>query len=465
MQNPDILIIGAGPGGYVAAIRTSQLGKQVLLIEKDAVGGVCLNRGCIPTKALLHYTSIITHAKKAQKAGITFGAPEIDFAVFNQAIKNIVSRLQKGVEFLLKSNKVQIVKGHARFIDQKTVLLVESGGTEHKISPEYIIIASGSKPAVLTGLEFDNEKIINSDQALEIKEVPQKFVIIGAGAIGLELATIYHRLGSKVSIIEITNQILPGTDPEIADYLKRILTKQGIEFFLNSKIIHVQKKSDGLEITLRGEHKEHNLKADKILVAIGRVPNIDGLGLENTDIKLNEKQFIIIDEKYQCADKIYAIGDIIGPPLLAHKAMAQGIFVAENIAGEQSISAPQIIPNCVYTDPELATIGLSEKEVGQLNYDYIIGKAFLSAIGRAITIDQPEGMVKIIADKKTDLLLGAHILAPEASNLISELSLAINARIKLQDIINTIHPHPTLSEAILEAVSAGHKKAIHVLKS
>ncbi|MCX7785736.1 MAG: dihydrolipoyl dehydrogenase [candidate division WOR-3 bacterium] len=463
MENPDILIIGAGPAGYVSAIRASQLGKSVLLVEQSEIGGVCLNRGCIPTKALLHYTSIIANAKKALKAGIRFVEPEINFTVFNKTIKNIVFRLQRGIEFLLKGNNVQIVKAHARFVDAKTVLLVEPNGAEHKIYPQYIIIATGSRPAGLAGIEFDNDRIINSDNALEIQEIPKNFVIIGAGAIGLELATIYNRLGSKVTIIEIANQILPNTDTEIAYYLKRILNKQGIEFFLNSKITQVQKNQNGLEVIFYTENTVHNLIADKMLVAVGRIPNVDGLGLENTNIKFDDKQFILTDKNYQCADKIYAIGDIIGPPLLAHKAMTQGIFVAELIAGEKNIAHPRFIPNCVYTDPELATIGITEKEAQDLNYDYTMGKAPLSAIGRAITMDQLEGIVKIIVDKKTDLILGAQILAPEASNLIAELSLAINLNIKSQDLITTMHPHPTLSEAILEAVSAAHNKAIHIL--
>ncbi|MEO0092217.1 MAG: dihydrolipoyl dehydrogenase [candidate division WOR-3 bacterium] len=464
MVNPDILIIGAGPGGYVSAIRASQLGKSVLLVEKDEIGGVCLNRGCIPTKALLHYTSIIAHAKKANRAGIRFSEPKIDFTLFNNTISNIVEQLRKGVESLLRKSNVQIVKAHAKFIDKETVLLTEPNHTEHKIKPEYIIIATGSKPAMLTNVKPDNDKIVNSDEALHIGDVPKSFVIVGAGAIGLEFATIYNRLGSKVIIIEIADQILPGTDTEMSNYLKRILSKQGIEFFLKSKIIQVQKKQGNLEIIFFTDDKEHTLNADKILLAVGRVSNIDDLGLENTEIKLNDKRFIITDENYRCQDKTYAIGDIIGPPLLAHKAMAQGIVVAEMIAGEKNIKPVQFIPNCVYTDPELATIGLTEKDAKELNCDYVIGKVPLSAIGRAKTIDQLEGMVKIIADKNTNLILGAQILAPEASNLITELSLAINANIRLQDIIATVHPHPTLSEAILEAVSAVDKKAIHILK-
>jgi dihydrolipoamide dehydrogenase len=462
MTNPDILIIGAGPGGYVAAIRAAQLGKKVLIVDHDLIGGVCLNQGCIPTKALLHYTEILAEANNVSRAGIKFSKPEIDFKIFNQQIQNITTRLRKGIEFLFRNYEIEYLPAKASFINNTDVSLKLSDQTEQIITPNIIVIATGSKQAIIPGLESDQKNIITSDEALIINQVPSNLMIVGAGAIGLEFATIYQRLGSKITIVEIMDQILPGTDTETAKHLMNIMKKRGIDIKLKTKVLKIT-QDNSIKVFLQTENQEFVTNTDKILVSAGRIPNTENLGLENTDIQLTDKKFIKVNENYETTQKnIYAIGDVIGQPLLAHKAMAQGIFIAEKIAGQKDTNNPKVIPNCIYTEPELASVGLSEEQAKLMNYDIIISRFPLSAIGRAHTLGQIDGSIKVIADKKTDQILGFHILAPDASILINEITLAMNSGLKLTSIINTIHPHPTLSEAIQEACAAVYKKAIHI---
>lgn len=464
MNNPEIIIIGAGPAGYVCALRLGQLRKKVLLVDKDKIGGVCLNRGCIPTKALLHYTQVIAEANSVSRAGITFKKPEINFPQFNQSIQNIPLRLRKGIEFLLRGNNVDFLQATAKFKDHSTIALTTPDHQTNYLQPNITIIANGSENIALPNLKPDFTKIITSDQALLVNEVPTSMTIIGAGAIGLEFATIYRRLGCTVKIIELMPQILPGLDAEIANQLMHILKKQGIEFFLNTKVSEINSGETFTVTALSNNNETLTFATDKILLAVGRMPNTDNLGLDTTGLELTEKRFIKVDSEFETSVKnIYAIGDVIGPPLLAHKAMAQGVYLAEKISGLEHIATPQYIPNCIYTDPEIATVGLCESEAKALHYDYVLGQMPLTAIGRAHTLNRIEGFVKIIVDKKSKKLLGAHILAPEASNLINEFTLAMNASLSIDKIIQTVHPHPTLSEIIQETAAAAEKKAIHIL--
>jgi dihydrolipoamide dehydrogenase len=464
MNNAEILIIGAGPAGYVCAIRLGQLGKKVLLVDKDKIGGVCLNRGCIPTKALLHYTQIISEANSISRSGIKFTKPEIDLPQFNRYIQNIPLRLRRGVEFLLRENNIDFMQAEAKFQDNATLLLTTPDAKTTQINPRIIIIANGSENTDLPDLKSDQINIINSDQALILDQIPKRLTIIGAGAIGLEFATIYNRLDSKIQVIELMPQILPGIDLEIVNQLMNILKKQGVEFILSSTVTEI-KKYETLQVTVGSNHYQtKTIETDKILLAVGRIPNTDNLGLNNTNIELTTKKFIKVNSQFETSVKnIYAIGDIIGPPLLAHKAMAQGVCLAEKICGLDNILTPKYIPNCIYTDPEIATVGMCEAELQNLDYDYVIGKIPLSAIGRAHTLNRIEGFVKILVDKKSKKILGAHILSPEASNLINEFTLAMNAELTIDKIIETIHPHPTLSEIVQEAAAAVEKKAIHIL--
>jgi dihydrolipoyl dehydrogenase len=452
-----ILVIGAGPGGYVAAIRLAQLGQKVTLCDKGEVGGVCLNRGCIPTKALLHAVSVIPSVKEAQTFGVNFGKPEIDLAHLNNWKNQVVQKVRQGVEYLLRVNKVEFIPAEAHFLNPQEVELKHNDGGTTSLKPNKIILATGSIPAGLPGITPNGKKIITSDDALEITTIPKQLLIIGAGAVGLEFATIYSRLGSKVTVVEMMDQVIPGTDSEIARYMLRTLQKQGIEILLKTKL-----EIRNSKLIVRQDGGEQEIKADKVLVAVGRKPLTDNLGLEIIGIAPDKKGYINVSKFFSTrVSNIYAIGDMIGPPLLAHKAMAQGIVAAELIAGYPNVM--KIVPSCVYTDPELATVGMTEDEANKMGKEVLIGRANLNAIGRAQTMNRIEGMAKVIVDKHSDLLLGIHILAPDASNLISEATLALSSPVQVKEFVRTVHPHPTLSELLHEAAENVHKKAIHVL--
>lgn len=453
----NILVIGAGPGGYVAAIRLAQLGQKVTICDKGEIGGVCLNLGCIPTKALLYATSIIPISREAQSLGIKFTAPIIDLAKLNNWKNEVVKRMRQGIEYLFRMNNVEFIPACARFNNPQEVELRSSSGIITKLNPDKVIIATGSKVVDLNGLLIDGSRIINSDQALELTSVPKQLLIVGAGAVGLEFATIYNRLGSKVTVVEMMDQIIVGADQEIARYLARILAKQGIEIRLKTKITVKNSR-----VVIEHEGTKQESTADKILIAIGRKPLTDDLGLENTGIAQDKNGFIMVSKFFSTrVPNIYAIGDVIGPPLLAHKAMAQGIVVAELIAGTPNVM--KIVPNCVYTDPELAFVGMTEEAAKNAGKEILIGRSNLLSIGRAHTMNRQDGMAKVIADKHSDRILGVHILAPEASNLIAEATLALSQEMTVKEFVRTVHPHPTLSELLLEAAENVRKKAIHSL--
>ncbi|MEO0093282.1 MAG: dihydrolipoyl dehydrogenase [candidate division WOR-3 bacterium] len=452
-----ILVIGAGPGGYVAAIRLAQLGAKVTICDNAAIGGVCLNRGCIPTKALLYATSVIQNAKAAKSFGVNFQDPTIDFKSLNDWKNQVVSRLRSGIEYLLRNYNIEFISATCRFVDPATVELINNQGEVTTLNPNKIVIATGSKPALIPGIVPDGKTIITSDEALQLESLPKNLLIVGAGAIGLEFATIYSRFGCQVTVVEMMDQILPGSDREIANTLKRILSNQGIEFQLKTKLTLKNSK-----LILERDGTEQGLVADKVLIAIGRIPNTENLGLENTGVAQDEKGFIIVSKFYSTrVPNLYAIGDVVGPPLLAHKAMAQGIIVAELIAGTPNVI--KIVPNCVYTDPELASVGMTEEEARNAGKEILIGRSTLMAIGRAHTMNRKDGMAKVIVDKHSDRILGIHILAPEASDLIAEATLALSQDMTVKEFIRTVHPHPTLSELLLEAAENVHKKSIHSL--
>jgi dihydrolipoamide dehydrogenase len=452
-----ILVIGAGPGGYVTAIRLAQLGQKVTLCDKAQIGGVCLNQGCISTKALLYAASVIQNAKEAQSFGIKFNKPEIDLPALNHWKDQVVQKLRQGIEYLFQANNIEFIQAEARFIDNQTVELKKNNGNVDTLKPNKIIVATGSKPAIAPGIAMDGQKIIASDDALQLRAVPNRLLIVGAGAVGLEFATIYSRLGSKVTVVEMMEQIIPGTDSEIARHMMRILQKQGIEIHLKTKL-----EIKNSKFVIHKDEKEQELAADKILVAIGRKPLTDNLGLENTGIAQDKDGFINVSKFYSTrTPNVYAVGDVVGPPLLAHKAMAQGIAVAELIAGTPY--SLKFVPNCVYTDPELATVGITEDEAKKFGKEILVGRANLNAIGRAHTMNRIDGMAKVIADKNSDRILGIHLLAPEASNIIAEAVLALSQEMTVKQFIQTIHPHPTFTEVLLEAAENVHKRAIHIL--
>jgi dihydrolipoamide dehydrogenase len=466
--NVDALVIGAGPGGYHAAIRLGQLGKNVVCFDRDEVGGVCLNWGCIPTKALLHVGEITRQIDHASEIGIKVPKAEVDREGVAAFKDKVVKGNVGGVNSLFKANNVTFAYGDASFTGKNTVSLKKKDGTTDEYTAPAIVIATGGAPIDVKAWPHDGDTIINSNDAVQLKRIPKNLLIVGGGVIGLEFATVYTRFGAKVLVVEALANILTGTDLEISKTLGRILKKQGIEIALSTKVETIEKTGDQkVQATFNGEYtsgKPETREFDMVLVAVGRRPVTDTLNLEAAGLKVNEKGFIDVDAQRKTAvDGIYAIGDITGGPLLAHKAMKEGVVAAEVIAGDKaSAFDPVAIPNCVYTDPEVATVGLSEEEAKAAGYTIKIGKFPLLASGRARTMNETDGLIKLIGDAKTDLLLGMHIVAPQAESLIGEGLIALEMGATVEDIGLSIHPHPTLTESIMDAAEAMHGKAIHI---
>jgi dihydrolipoamide dehydrogenase len=454
----EVCVIGAGSGGYVAAIRLAQLNKKVILIEEDKLGGVCLNYGCIPSKAMISASSFFNKIKRASKIGINAGKVTIDFKKMQEWKDEIVSKLNKGVEFLCRKNNVKIVKGTA-FFESSNRLKVTNGKDISYIDFEKAVIATGSKPVELPAFKFDSRKIISSRDALSLKDIPKRLVVIGGGYIGLELGTVYAKLGSKVSIIESEEQLLPGFNKNIVDVVQKNLEKLNAEIYLNARANKIENNKVAVDSKEKGKIL---METDKILIAVGRYPNTKNLGLENTQVKSDANGFIKVDKSLMTDDKnIYAIGDVSIGPMLAYKASSQGKFVAGIIAGKKE-NYEELVPAVVFTDPEIAVVGLSEEEAKNKGIKVKTGKFPFSASGRAMTKNEAEGFVKIIADEKNDKILGAEIVGSEASDLISEATLAIKMNATLEELASAIHPHPTLSESLTEAAEAAMGKAINI---
>jgi len=465
----DAIVIGAGPGGYHAAIRLGQLGKSVICFDRDEVGGVCLNWGCIPTKALLHVGEVARHIREADKLGLRVGAPTGEREGVAKFTSDVVGANVKGVETLFKANNVQFAYGEASFTGPKSVTLKKrDGGSETYTAKDGIVIATGSAPVEVRAWPRDGEFIINSDDAIKLRKVPKSLLVIGGGVIGLEFATVYTRFGAKVLVVEMLPQILTGTDLEISRTLGRILKKQGVEIALSTSVKTLARKGDGVTATINGEFtqgKDETRDFEMALVAVGRRPVTEALNLKAAGLATDERGFIAVDaQRRTSVPGIFAIGDITGAPLLAHKAMKEGVVAAEVIAGDRSSAYdPIAVPNCVYTDPEVATVGLSEEEAKREGHEVRIGKFPLIASGRARTMNETDGLIKLVGDAKTDLLLGMHIVAPQAESLIGEGVIALEMGATLEDIGLSIHPHPTLTESIMDAAEAAHGKAIHIV--
>lgn len=459
-MNTEVVVIGAGPGGYVAAIRLTQFNKKVVLVDKDKLGGICLNYGCIPSKAMIYASEFLDKVKKSDEMGINADNISMDFNKMQGWKDKIVLNLIKGIEFLCKKNNVSVVKGNASF-ESSNKLRVSDGKDVSYINFHKAIIAVGSKPVELQNFKFDGKKVISSTDALYLDKIPKNLVIIGGGYIGLELGTVYAKLGSKVSIAEMEQQILPGFDRDIIEVLEKNLEKLGVEIYIDSKI---EKFENGKAIVDSKREGRISLDADNLLVTVGRYPNTWGLGLENTKAKLDENGFIEVDDNLMTGDEgIYAIGDVSTGPMLAHKASRQGKFVAEVIAGDKISYKNVVVPAVIFTDPEIATVGLSEREARDKSIKTTVGKFPFSNSSRAMTKNQTQGFVKVIADKKDKRVIGVQIVGSDASDLISEAALAIKMGTTLEDIALTIHPHPTLSESLMEAAEATMGKAIHIL--
>jgi dihydrolipoamide dehydrogenase len=463
----DLIVIGSGPGGYVCAIRAAQLGMKTAVIEKRATfGGTCLNIGCIPSKAMLNASELYEEAAhKFGAMGINVGKPSVDLAAMLQYKQQGVDSNVKGVDYLFKKNKIETFHGAGRILAPGKIEVKDDGGKAQVLETKSIVIATGSDPARLNGIDIDEKRIVSSTGALDLMKVPQKLLIVGAGIIGLELGSVWRRLGAEVTIVEFLDHILPGIDGEVARQFQRMLEKQGLTFRLSSKVAAVDASSNTLKVKVEpaaGGGAAETLSADVVLVAVGRVPYTDGLGLEAVGVKKDNRGRVVVDPHYRTnVDGIYAIGDVIAGLMLAHKAEEEGVAVAEILAGEAGHVNYDVIPNVVYTYPEIATVGKTEEELKAAGIAYKVGKFPFTANPRAKVNLTPEGFVKILADAKTDRVLGVHILGPDAGNMIGEAAIAMEFGASSEDIARTCHAHPTLSEAVKEAALAVDKRAIN----
>ena len=456
----ELLVIGGGLGGYGGAIRAAQLGKQVTLVEKDKLGGVCLNCGCIPSKALIHAADLAYQAESSQELGIS-AQVQVDLAQLQRWKESIVERLTDGVARLCRGNGVEIVQGTARFAGPHEASVTGEEG-EIKVEFENALIATGSSPIALPGLQFDGELVLNSTDALALEEIPEELLVVGGGYIGLEIGTAYAKLGSRVTVVEMMEQLLPGTPLELVRPVARSLRRLGVEVHLGSKVIGMERKGDGAELLVEGPEGRLSFTARKVLVTIGRRPNSAGLGLEEAGVRVDSEGFIEVDEQFRTtAEHIYAVGDVIGGPLLAHKALREGELAAAAIAGVAS-RRPGAIPAVIFTAPEIATVGLTETEAREQGYEPLVGRFPYGALGRALTLGEPEGFVKLVADRE-GRLLGAQLVGAGASELISEAALAIELGARLEDLARTVHPHPTLSEGVREAAAVALGQPLHIL--
>jgi dihydrolipoamide dehydrogenase len=454
----QLVVIGSGPGGYVAAIRAAQLGLKVVIVEKDkTLGGTCLNVGCIPSKALLASTEHLHFARERFAAhGIIAKDIQVDLGAMMKRKLDVVGKLTSGVTYLMKKNKIEVVRGFGRLVDANTVEVTDDSGAKRTLKAQSIVLATGSVPIELPFLKFDGKRVINSDQGIALDKVPKSMLVIGAGAIGLELGSVWRRLGAEVTVIEFLPRIAAvGFDPETSKILQRNLEKLGMKFELGTKIESAKVTDKGVELTGSNASGPVTYKADLVLVAVGRKPFSTGLDLDKAGVKLTERGRIATNPHLQTnVPNIWALGDVIDGPMLAHKAHEEAVAVAERIAGKPGEVNYQIIPGVIYTAPEAASVGLTEEEAKEKKLEVSVGKFSFTANGRAIANDTTEGFVKIVADAKTDRVLGAHIVASNASELIAETVLLMEFGGSSEDLARTIHAHPTMSEAVKEAALA-----------
>jgi dihydrolipoamide dehydrogenase len=464
----DLIVIGTGPGGYVCAIRAAQLGLKTAVVEKNATfGGTCLNVGCIPSKAMLHASELYEEAGGSfAQMGIKVGKPSVDLAALLKYKDQNVEANVKGVEFLFKKNKIEAIRGVGRILAPGRVEVKAADGTTQTLETKNIVIATGSDVARLNGIDIDEKRIVSSTGALELGKVPQKLLVVGAGIIGLELGSVWRRLGAQVTIVEFLDHILPGIDGEVARQFHRLQQKQGLAFKLSSKVTAIDASGKVLKVKVEpaaGSGAAEMIEADIVLVAIGRVPYTEGLGLEAVGVNKDNRGRVVVDAHLRTnVDGIYAIGDAIAGPMLAHKAEDEGIAAAEVIAGQAGHVNYEVIPNVVYTHPEIAAVGKTEEEVKAAGVAYQVGKFPFSANARARANLATDGFVKILADAKTDRVLGVHILGPDAETMIAEAAIAMEFGASSEDIARTCHAHPTLSEAVREAALAVARRAINV---
>jgi dihydrolipoamide dehydrogenase len=462
-QSYDLAVIGSGPGGYVAAIRASQLKLKTVMIEQDKLGGICLNWGCIPTKALLKSAETYSLLRHADEFGLQAGQISFDFNKIIQRSRKVADLNSKGVEFLMKKNKIEVVYGRAKIINRSTIEINSSDGKKTSLLCKNIIIATGGRPRTIPGVEINDRSVIDYRRAMSLDKQPKSMVIIGAGAIGIEFAYFYNELGTQVTILEMLDTILPVEDREITAILTKSFKKNKIEIHTSAKVENIKNTREGVEVAFSKEGKKELVKADLALIAIGIQGNVENIGVEELGIR-TERGFIKVNQWYETSSPgIYAIGDIIGPPLLAHVASHEGIICVEKIAGVPTHPLNyDNIPGCTYCQPQIASIGLSEDQARSRGHQLNIGRFPYSASGKARAIGEREGLVKLIFDKKYGELLGAHIIGAEATELIAELGLAKSLESTALELKHTMHAHPTLAEMIMEAAANAAGEAIHI---
>ncbi|KAG6396368.1 hypothetical protein SASPL_142516 [Salvia splendens] len=463
----DVVVIGGGPGGYVAAIKAAQLGLKTTCIEKrGTLGGTCLNVGCIPSKALLHSSHLYHEAKHSfSHHGIMVGLVEVDVPAMLAQKDNAVGNLTKGIEGLFKKNKVNYVKGYGKFLSPSEISVETLDGGNTTVKGKHIIIATGSDVKGLPGITIDEERIVSSTGALALKEVPKKLVVIGAGYIGLEMGSVWGRLGSEVTVVEFAADIVPSMDGEIRKQFQRSLEKQKMKFMLKTKVVSVDTTGEGVKLSLEAAAggEQTSLAADVVLVSAGRVPFTAGLDVEKIGVETDKLGRILVNERFATnVGGVYAIGDVIPGPMLAHKAEEDGVACVEYIAGKEGHVDYDLVPGVVYTHPEVASVGKTEEEVKALGVEYRVGKFPMMANSRAKAIDDAEGVVKIVTEKESDRILGVHVMAPGAGELIHEAALGMQYGASSEDIARTCHAHPTMSEAVKEAAMAAYHKPIHI---
>lgn len=457
MNRKDAIVIGGGPGGYVAAIRLAQLGKSVALIEKGTLGGVCLNWGCIPSKALVHAAKTYEEIQSASEIGIDVKSVSLDLKKTQIWKEGIVKKLTGGIAQLVKASGVEIIKGEAHFETDHRVRV-----DDKKIEFDSAIVSVGSKPIEIPGFSIDGKNVFDSKDALNWTQPPERLLVIGGGVIGLEIGMLFQKFGSALTVVEMTDQLLPGVDTEIAQTMQRVCRKKRIKAHLSSKALGYKRTKEGLVVTIESSKGKEEILSDAILLAVGRRPNGTGIGLEEIGVTLDRGQ-IPVNKKLQTnLSHIYAIGDVVGPPLLAHKASKEGMVAAEAIAGHRVEYDVRAMPAATFTDPEIATVGMTETEAQAKGMETFSGKFPFLASGRALSTRHTDGFVKVVGEKGSNLLLGVHIVGPSASDLIGEAAVAIELGATVEDLALTVHPHPTLSECLMEASEAALGRAIHI---
>jgi dihydrolipoamide dehydrogenase len=457
----DVVVIGSGPAGYVAAIRAAQLGLSVACVEREFIGGTCLNVGCIPSKALLDASEHLAWIREgAGKVGIVVGDVTVDWPTMQKHRAKVVEASTKGVAYLFKKNGIAHLEGEGGFVEPG---LIEVTGTDSSTRVRYgaAIVATGSAPIALPGAPFDGRRVISSTEGLALGEIPGKLVVVGGGYIGLEMGSVYQRVGTKVTIVEALDSILPGMDPDLSKEGMKVFKKQGLDLRVGTKVTGIETREAGVAVTVGGEGGEETLEADAVLVAIGRKPVTNGLALERVGVELNGKGFVTVDHGLRAAENVYAVGDVIGGKMLAHKGMEEGVVVAERIAGRDAEMDYFPIPGIVYTHPEIATVGLTEPEAAEVG-EIRVGRFPFSANGRARCMNETTGFVKMIADAATDRMLGCHILGARAGDLIAELVTVGAFRGSAEDVALTVHAHPTLAEAVKEAALDVRGEVLHM---